>query len=185
MPAGTAKLTFTSGTTGTPKGVCLSADSLLRVARELDHASKPTDPQHHLALLPLAILLENLGCYAALYAGATLSLPSQKTLGIQGASGVDVPRLLGYLAGRAPESLILVPQLLLMLVSAAEQKAFDPQTCALPRSAVRGSRGSAAARSVSACRCSKATAVRMRLGGVPQSPGRTASGQRRPAAAAC
>ncbi len=126
MPEGTAKLTFTSGTTGTPKGVCLSAESLLTVARELDQASKPADPQHHLALLPLAILLENLGCYAALYAGATLSVPSQKTLGIQGASGVDVPRLLGCLATRAPESLILVPQLLLMLVSAAEQKAFNP-----------------------------------------------------------
>lgn len=128
MPAGTAKLTFTSGTTGSPKGVCLSADSLLRVARELDHASKPTDPRHHLALLPLAILLENLGCYAALYAGATLSVPSQKTLGIQGASGVEVPRLLGCLASRNPESLILVPQLLLLLVGAAEQKAFNPHT---------------------------------------------------------
>lgn len=126
MPAGTAKLTFTSGTTGTPKGVCLSAESMLRVVHELDQASKPTNPQHHLALLPLAILLENLGCYAALYAGAALSLPSQKTLGIQGASGVDVPRLLGYLAARAPESLILVPQLLLLLVNAAEQKAFSP-----------------------------------------------------------
>lgn len=142
MPDGTAKLTFTSGTTGAPKGVCLSADSLLRVARELDQASKPTDPQHHLALLPLAILLENLGCYAALYAGATLSLPSQKTLGIQGASGVDVPRLLGYLATRAPESLILVPQLLLMLVSAAESKAFNPHT--LRFAAVGGARVSEA-----------------------------------------
>ncbi|MHC8367161.1 AMP-binding protein [Pseudomonas sp. ZT5P21] len=126
LPEGTAKLTFTSGTTGTPKGVCLSAESFLRVARELDQASQSTHPQHHLALLPLAILLENLGCYAALYAGATLSLPSQKTLGIQGASGVDVARLLGCLASRVPESLILVPQLLLMLVSAAEQKAFNP-----------------------------------------------------------
>lgn len=127
MPAGTAKLTFTSGTTGTPKGVCLSAESLLRVARELNEASKPCDPQHHLALLPLAILLENLGCYAALYAGATLSVPSQKTLGILGASGVDTPRLLACLASRGPESLILVPQLLQVLVSAAEQKAFVPQ----------------------------------------------------------
>ncbi|POF43835.1 long-chain acyl-CoA synthetase [Pseudomonas laurylsulfativorans] len=127
MPEGTAKLTFTSGTTGTPKGVCLSADSILRVARELDLASKPTDPQHHLALLPLAILLENIGCYAALYAGATLSLPSQNTLGIQGASGVDVPKLLGCLASRSPQSLVLVPQLLQILVSAAELKAFDPQ----------------------------------------------------------
>jgi long-subunit acyl-CoA synthetase (AMP-forming) len=127
MPVGTAKLTFTSGTTGTPKGVCLSADSLLRVARELEQASEPANPQHHLAVLPLAILLENLGCYAALYAGATLSLPTQKTLGIQSASGVDVPRLLGYLTTRSPQSLILVPQLLLLLVGAAEQKAFDPQ----------------------------------------------------------
>lgn len=138
IPEGTAKLTFTSGTTGTPKGVCLSAESLLRVARELDQASKPTDPRHHLALLPLAILLENLGCYAALYAGATLSVPSQKTLGIQGASGVDVPRLLGCLATRKPESLILVPQLLLMLASAAEQKAFNPQS--LRFAAVGGAR---------------------------------------------
>lgn len=126
LPAGTAKLTFTSGTTGTPKGVCLSADSLLRVARELEQASQPVEARHHLALLPLAILLENLGCYAALYAGAMLSVPSQRTLGIQGASGVDPTRLLGCLAERRAQSLILVPQLLLMLVMAAEQKAFNP-----------------------------------------------------------
>lgn len=126
LPAGTAKLTFTSGTTGTPKGVCLGADSLLRVARELQQASHSSNPRHHLALLPLGILLENLGCYAALYAGAILSLPSQKTLGIQGASGVDAPTLLGCLAQRQAESLILVPQLLLLLVGAAEQRLFNP-----------------------------------------------------------
>jgi long-subunit acyl-CoA synthetase (AMP-forming) len=56
-----------------------------------------------------------------------LSLPSAKTLGVEGASGVNVPQLLGCLASRAPQSLILVPQLLLMLVSAAEQNAFDPR----------------------------------------------------------
>ena len=128
VPAGTAKLTFTSGTTGTPKGVCLSAHSLLRVVRELEQASQPTAPQHHLTLLPLAILLENLGCYAALLAGATVSVPGLKTLGIQGASGVDVPRLLGVLAARAPHSMILVPQLLLLLVGAAEQNAFNPRS---------------------------------------------------------
>ncbi|VVN83155.1 AMP-binding protein [Pseudomonas fluorescens] len=138
IPEGTAKLTFTSGTTGTPKGVCLSADSLLTVARELDQASRPNDPRHHLALLPMAILLENLGCYAALYAGATLSLPSQRTLGIQGASGVDVPKLLGCLARRKPESLILVPQLLLLLVKAAEKKTFNFAT--LRFAAVGGAR---------------------------------------------
>lgn len=138
LPEHTAKLTFTSGTTGTPKGVCLSAESILRVARELYQASQPNDPRHHLAVLPLAILLENIGCYTALYAGVTLSLPSQSVLGIQGASGVDVPQLLGCLAARAPESLILVPQLLLLLVNAGEQKAFNPQT--LRFAAVGGAR---------------------------------------------
>ncbi|PSS58722.1 AMP-binding protein [Pseudomonas sp. BBP2017] len=138
MPVGTAKLTFTSGTTGTPKGVCLGAESLLRVAQELDQASKPVAPVHHLALLPLAILLENLGCYAALYAGAALSVPSQKTLGIDGASGVNTQRLLQCLASRAPQSLILVPQLLQVLVGAAEQHAFAPQS--LRFAAVGGAR---------------------------------------------
>jgi len=142
MPEGTAKLTFTSGTTGTPKGVCLSAASILSVARALHQASKATDPQHHLALLPLAILLENLGCYAALLAGATLSLPGPQTLGIQGATGIDTPRLLGFLAERAPHSVILVPQLLLLLVSAAEQHAFNPR--ALRFAAVGGARVSTA-----------------------------------------
>lgn len=142
LPEGTAKLTFTSGTTGTPKGVCLSAESLLSVARELERASEPCKPQHHLALLPLAILLENIGCYAALYAGATVSVPSQKTLGIQGASGVDVPVLLGCLAARAPQSLILVPQLLLLLTNTAEQKVFDPRS--LRFAAVGGARVSRA-----------------------------------------
>jgi len=125
LPAGTAKLTFTSGTTGTPKGVCLSADSVLSVARELHHASKSQQPRHHLSLLPLAILLENIGCYAALHAGATVSLPSQRALGIQGASGVDLPRLLSTLKLRCPHSMILVPQLLLLLVTACEIGAFD------------------------------------------------------------
>ena len=142
LPLDTAKITFTSGTTGAPKGVCLSADSLLRVARELHQASHVTDPRHHLALLPIAILLENLGCYAALYAGATLSVPSQKSLGIQGASAVDAAQLLGCLAMRQPHSLILVPQLLLMLVIAAEQKAFSPQ--GLRFAAVGGARVSKA-----------------------------------------
>lgn len=126
IPTGTAKITYTSGTTGTPKGVCLSAESFLRVARELDNASQPVESRHHLALLPLAILLENLGCYAALYAGATLSLPSQRTLGIQGASGVDPAAFLGCLTTRRPQSLILVPQLLQLLVGAAERGLFDP-----------------------------------------------------------
>ncbi|MBB2495188.1 AMP-binding protein [Aquipseudomonas ullengensis] len=123
MVPGTAKVTYTSGTTGTPKGVCLSAEAMLRVARELELVSRASAPQHYLAVLPLAVLLENLGIYAALLAGATVSLPSQRQLGISGASGVDWPRLLGMLMARGAQSLILVPQLLLGLVTAIERGA--------------------------------------------------------------
>ncbi len=121
LPVGTAKITYTSGTTGNPKGVCLSAESMLKVARELELASRETAPQQYLAVLPLAVLLENLGIYAALLAGATLSVPSQATLGINGAIGVDWPRLFGQMAVRGAQSLILVPQLLLGLVIAVER----------------------------------------------------------------
>ena len=124
-PPGTAKITYTSGTTGQPKGVCLSGEALLRVARELADASQPTRPQRYLAVLPLAVLLENLGLYAALMAGASLDLPTQQELGISGATGVDWPRLLGYLANSGAQSMILVPQLLLGLVTAIERGAIS------------------------------------------------------------
>jgi long-subunit acyl-CoA synthetase (AMP-forming) len=121
LPAGTLKVTYTSGTTGQPKGVCLGADALLRVAHELEVASRPCAPAHYLAVLPMAVLLENLGIYAALLAGACVTLLPQRQIGIQGASGVDWPKLLATLLLSGAQSLILVPQLLLGLVTAIEQ----------------------------------------------------------------
>ncbi|ELK4837217.1 AMP-binding protein [Pseudomonas aeruginosa] len=121
IPPGTAKITYTSGSTGSPKGVCLSASSLLRVAQELEAASRPAEPTKYLAVLPLAVLLENLGLYAALLAGASVTLYPQAQMGIGGASQVDWQRFLGTLALSGAESLILVPQLLLGLVTAIER----------------------------------------------------------------
>ena len=73
---GTAKITFTSGTTGTPKGVCLSAESMLAVAQGLAEALAPCGIERHLCALPLAVLLENIaGLYAPLLAGATVVVP--------------------------------------------------------------------------------------------------------------
>ncbi|MEN5236148.1 AMP-binding protein [Pseudomonas sp. TWI923] len=121
LPDGTAKVTYTSGSTGTPKGVCLSADAMLRVARELEVASRPTEPQQYLAVLPLGVLLENLGVYAALMTGACVQLYPQHQLGMGGASQVDFKRLLGAIALSGAQSLILVPQLLMGLVTAIER----------------------------------------------------------------
>lgn len=121
LSQGTAKITYTSGSTGRPKGVCLNADTMLRVARELETASRATAPQRYLAVLPLGVLLENLGVYAALMAGACVLLYPQAQLGIGGASQVDFKRLLGAVALSGAHSLILVPQLLMGLVTAIER----------------------------------------------------------------
>lgn len=82
-------------------------------------------PVHHLSLLPLAILLENIGCYAALYAGARISLTSQQDLGYSGCQWRRRLAPADVLQQRRPDSMILVPQLLLLLVTACEAGAFD------------------------------------------------------------
>lgn len=125
LPSNTAKITYTSGTTGAPKGVCLSAEALLRVARELQSASLGTNPQHYLAVLPYAVLLENLGVYAALMTGAEVTVLPQQQMGITGASMVDWQRLLGTVVMSQAQSLILVPQLLLGLVTAIERNLLN------------------------------------------------------------
>ena len=122
LPEGTACITYTSGTTGQAKGVCLDAASLLTVAGSLVEASRPLSPRRHLCLMPLSTLLENVsGLYAALLSEAQIAVPPLAEIGYTGASGLDVPRLLACLHRYQPESAILLPQLLLALVSAAEQ----------------------------------------------------------------
>lgn len=127
LPPGTACITYTSGTTGQPKGVCLDAATLMEVANSLVGASSAISPRRHLCLMPLSTLLENVaGLYATLLAGAEIALPSLAEIGYTGATGLHVPTLLQCLHRYRPESVILVPQLLLALVMAAEQGATLP-----------------------------------------------------------
>jgi long-chain acyl-CoA synthetase len=129
LPAGTLKITYTSGTTGQPKGVCLDADAQLAVAHSLAEVSMACGVERHLCVLPLATLLENVGgVYAALLAGACVELVPQAALGLSGASGFDAARFVGTLHEHRPHSLILLPQLLLALVAAAEQGAALPDS---------------------------------------------------------
>lgn len=122
LPAGTAKITYTSGTTGQPKGVCLSAEAMLSVAQSIAQATTSSTIERHLCVLPLAVLLENLaGNYAPLLIGACLEVPSLAAVGMRGASQFELPTFLATLARVRPSSLILLPQLLLALVSAAER----------------------------------------------------------------
>ena len=129
LPAGTCKITYTSGTTGQPKGVCLDARPQLQVAHSLVQASASCQVERHLCVLPLATLLENIaGIYAPLLAGASIDLLPLAEVGLQGASGFDLARFLGALGRVQPHSLILLPQLLLALVGAAERGLALPAT---------------------------------------------------------
>ncbi len=126
LPEGTAKITFTSGSTGTPKGVCLSANHLAATAQALQSRLAQVPMEHHLCLLPLATLLENVaGVYLPLLMGATVSVPPLAELGMTGSSGLRRGRLVRALNHYRPHSLILVPELALALVAAAEQGMLD------------------------------------------------------------
>ncbi|WP_455220113.1 AMP-binding protein, partial [Kaarinaea lacus] len=70
LPNDTVKITFTSGTTGAPKGVCLSAKAISSVALSLSKIVEVVKHDKHMALLPMSILLENIaGLYVALLRG--------------------------------------------------------------------------------------------------------------------
>ena len=122
LPAGTAKITYTSGSTGQPKGVCLSAAAQLAVAHSVAQIGEGGAVERHLGVLPLATLLENIaGLYAGLLAGARVELLPMRTIGFSGGGGFDSARFLQTLHAHRPHSLILLPQMLLALVGAAEQ----------------------------------------------------------------
>lgn len=116
LPKGTSKVTFTSGTTGQPKGVCLSTENQMKVARSIVEAVDIKFPTH-LCLLSLSTLLENVaGIYAPLMAGGTVWLLGSEELGFDGAKLFNMDYFLSAISRVKPQSLILVPELLQVLI---------------------------------------------------------------------
>ena len=113
----TALVTFTSGSTGTPKGVCISASLIDRMCSSLYSLIQHLKIKRHLSLLPLSVMLENLaGVFLPLYAGETVIIDSAEITGLQGSSQPDIQQLSNYLATEQPDSLILTPELLKLLL---------------------------------------------------------------------
>lgn len=118
LPAGTAKITYTSGTTGQPKGVCLSLEQMMAVCTSLAARVAPAKVEQHLTLLPLTTLLENLtGLYVPLLTGACSQIPSLEELGFSGSSKLDPATLAQALLRWPSHSLVLVPELLRLLLA--------------------------------------------------------------------
>lgn len=121
IPSTCQKITFTSGSTGQPKGVCLSAQSQLDVAYSLLDRIQQDTPKH-LCLLPLSTLLENIaGIYAPLLAGGEVLIAPDQLRGFAGSQLTQPQALLQLISSTQPKSLILVPELLQLLVRASNE----------------------------------------------------------------
>jgi len=119
----TVKVTYTSGTTGEPRGVRLPLRAMETVATALVTAAAASSSDRALVLLPLSILLENIGSvYVPILAGAEIHVPDPAESGISGSSQVDVAAFARMLQHVRPSALIVPPQLLKLMVALAQAR---------------------------------------------------------------
>jgi long-chain acyl-CoA synthetase len=123
LPPETAKITYTSGTTGAPKGVCLSTKAMLNVAQSVALQTNIHAGYRHACILPLSTLLENVaGVYASLFVGATVHILPSEQVGLSG-SQLNIEKLHNALAQTQANTAIFIPELLGGLTLALEQGA--------------------------------------------------------------
>jgi long-subunit acyl-CoA synthetase (AMP-forming) len=134
---GVQKITYTSGTTSEPKGVCLSSDQQWLVALSLEQELRSLKIKRHLNVLPLSVLLENIaGVYTALVCGAENICVSLSEVGLHGSSNFDADACIAAIEKYQAESIILLPQMLQAIVARSTKQ--DPRLKSLKFVAVGG-----------------------------------------------
>lgn len=143
------KVTYTSGSTGMPKGVCLSQDTLMRIVTSLSGALSDTltndsnvnadtisnnsyldnSTAHfsHLSVLSFATLLENVaGVYVSLYMGRTVVTGQVDQFGLLSNQAFEAQRLLSVVKSYDVASVILLPQMLKAICEALTMNETAP-----------------------------------------------------------
>jgi len=120
-PKDTIKVTYTSGTTGEPKGVCIDSLSIDNTVRSIVQKTEVNSSDRHFSVLPMTTLLENIaGLYAALTCGATVIIYPQEDIGVFGATGIDPQKFIQSMDENHPTTTILIPQMLQVMVGMVE-----------------------------------------------------------------
>ena len=121
------KLSFTSGSTGTPRGVELEHRFIDQTCRSISKAVSMLDIDRHLSILPYATLLENIaGVYLPLMLGKTVYAEPAARVGLSAELRLDPLQLQQTFNQVRPNSLILTPQLLELFCLLVENHAIDP-----------------------------------------------------------
>lgn len=120
---GVAKITFTSGSTGSPKGVALSKAHIEKVTASLAHqVAQEAAPERHLVALPLSTLLENItGIYVPLFLGVESVVVEGGEIGLHGSSEFNPEQFAQAMLKYQPHSLVITPMFLMALVAMGTQ----------------------------------------------------------------
>ena len=119
--AGARRIIFTSGSSGSPKGVIIGERQMVAAIAGLEQAIAPSPEDTHLSLLPMAQLLEQVaGLYLPLLAGAEVCFCPEA---LHALFGGPIAPVLAAMSAARPTTTILVPALLSRMVS--ELKAMN------------------------------------------------------------
>lgn len=112
---GARRIIFTSGSSGTPKGVLIGEKQMAAAIAGLDKAILPNSDDTHLSLLPMAQLLEQVaGLYLPLLAGAEVCFCQEA---LHALFGGPMAPVMAAMSEARPTTTVLVPALLSRMVS--------------------------------------------------------------------